>query len=57
MKKWTLNDQSEAFTTKLDVLNEFSDEEDDDYYNEVFMDDLESGDTGALLDRATELQA
>lgn len=31
------------------------DEDDEEYYNEIFMDELESGDTGSILDEAVEL--
>ena len=31
------------------------DEDDEEYYSEIFIDDLESGDTGSILDEAVEL--
>ena len=31
------------------------DEDDEEYYSEIFIDDLETGDTGSILDEAVEL--
>lgn len=37
------------------MVSEYSDEEDQEYYDELFMDELESGETGDVLDLATVL--
>jgi hypothetical protein len=41
--------------SKLEMVGECSDEEDQEYYQELFMDELETGETGDVLDEATEL--
>ena len=46
--------QSSQSLSKVDSLMggiQSIDEEDQEYYNEIFIDELESGDTGSILER------
>lgn len=40
---------------QANVIQEEDNEQDSDYYSEIFMEDLESGDTGSILDKAMQL--
>ena len=45
----------QAASSKLEKVSEYSDEEDQEYYSELFVDELETGETGDVLDEATEI--
>jgi len=40
----------------MDKIDEEIDDEDADYYSELFIDELEHGDTGSILEEAEEFQ-